>query len=361
MPWRAFALLLVPIALALAPAADAAPKAKRAAAKPAGKVQAPALLPAPPIDKRAERLAWAESEATRHRAFVEKSPNDDTRVNLALIAIEASRDIERALADGDIDAAAAFRELILKRLADTRWRLNRLAGGKHGGGDFALGVMLHYGILEERNIGRACERFAAAAAKGFADAAYRHARCIDARRPDAALALYKAAADGGHAAANEHLGRRCLEARPADGACAAARLEAAAASGRPSSKSLLGWLYAQGVGKERDFARALALYREAAAAGDLAARNNLGELYETGRGVAQDGRRAVELYREAAAEGFAPALFNLGRAYAAGVGVAHDAAEARRWLRQALEAGIRPAQQVLDWLDRQPEKPQQQR
>ena len=291
---------------------------------------------------------------------MDKSPNDDTRVNLALIAVEASRDIERALADGDVDAATAFRELIVKRLADTRWRLNWLAGRKHGGGDFALGVMHHYGILEESNIGSACERFAAASEKGFADAAYRHARCIEAKRPDAALALYTTAADGGHAAASEHLGRRCLEVRPSDGECAARRLEAAAAGGRPSAKSLLGWLYAQGVGKERDIARALALYKEAAAAGDLAARNNLGELYETGRGVKQDARRAVDLYREAAAEGFAPALFNLGRAYAAGIGVEFDAAEARRWLRQALEAGIRPAQQVLDWLDRQT-PPQQQR
>ncbi len=354
MPWHAFVLLLVSAAFAgLGPPAHAAPRDKPAPAKPARKVQVPALLPAPALARRAERLAWAQSEATRHRAFVEKAPNEDSRVNLAKIAIEASRDIERALADADVGTADAFRELIVTRLADTRWRLDWLAARKVAGGDFALGVMHHHGILGEPHVGKACARFAEAWQKGFAEAAYRHARCIEAARPDAAQALFVAAAEAGHAAASEYLGRRCLEARPPDGACAAARLEAAAAAGRPGSKSLLGWLYAEGIGKERDLARALALYTEAAAAGDLAARNNLGELYETGRGVAQDARRAFEFYREAAAEGFAPALFNLGRAYAAGVGVERDAAEARRWLRRALDAGIRPAQQLLDWMDRQ--------
>lgn len=332
----------------------AAPAGKPAVTLPAaGADPALALAPAPPAGRVTERLAWAEAEADRQRESVQKISNEMARVNLATIAIIAASDIERALANADIAAASAFRELIGTRLADTRWRLNWLAERKAAGGDFALGVMLLHGILEERDAEAACRRFAAAWKKGFLEAAFRHARCIESQRPQEALSLLQLAADARHAAASEQLGRRCLEASPPDGECAATRLGMAASAGRPSAKSLLGWLYAQGIGTPRDMALALSLYVEAAAAGDLPAKNNLGELYETGRGVERDPRRAAENYRQAAEAGFAPAQFNLGRLYAGGVGVERDVGKAREWLREALKGGIQPSQQLLDWLDQQ--------
>jgi len=213
--------------------------------------------------------------------------------------------------------------------------------------------MALHGILGPRDREVACSLFASAWDKGFLDSAYRLSDCVAAKNPARAEDLLRAAAESGHAMAGEQLGRHCLEAKPQDLKCAFAQISAAAAAGRASAKSLLGWMYAQGVGVATDPQRALALYLDAAKAGDLSARNNLGELYETGRGVPVDGARAEEYYKEAAEAGFAPAQFNLGRLYASGTVVTRDADKARTWLNAALKSGIQPAQKILDWLDTQ--------
>jgi TPR repeat protein len=331
----------------------AAPAKKAAAKSPPQPADVPALEAAPAQENPKARLDWALAEAKRHRELVRTTKADATRVHMATIAIEVTRDLERALANADMASAAAFREAIIQQLHDTRWRLNWLAERKVPGGDFALGVMSLHGILGERDLEEACRRFDSAWRKGFLDAAYRHAGCLESKNPEESGSLLLAAADAGHAAASEQLGKRCLEAKPPDASCALARLQASAAAGRPSSKSLLGWLHAQGIGATANPQLALALYTEAAEAGDLPAKNNLGELFETGRGVKQDPRRAFEHYREAAAGGFAPAQFNLGRLYASGVGVERNVVSARTWLREARKAGIPQAGQLLDWLDKQ--------
>src|SRR5205085_8718919 len=117
------------------------------------------------------------------------------------------------------------------------------------------------------------------------DSAYRLSGCVAENDPARAEDLLRAAAESGHAMAGEQIGRRCLEAKPQDPKCAFSNVSQAAAAGRASAKSLLGWMYAQGVGVGVDPQRAIALYLDAAKAGDLSAGNNLGELYETGRGV----------------------------------------------------------------------------
>jgi TPR repeat protein len=343
--------------------ADAAPKKKPApaAAKKATKKKnpekvtepPPPLAPAPSPEDPKARLAWAESEARLQRDSVQRTKSDATRIVLAGIAIEAARDLERALARADIDTAGAFRKVIVDQLHDTRWRLGRLAERGDGGAEFALGVMQLHGVLEQQDPLAACARFAAAWEKRFADSAFRHARCIEEKQPDQAGKVLEVAANAGHAEASERLGRKCLEARPPDATCAASRLEAAAAAGRNASKSLLGWMRAQGIGGPPDLPRAVSLYTAAAEAGDLPAKNNLGELYETGRGVPQDVRRAFVYYREAAEGGFAPGQFNVGRMYASGNGIERDTAAAYRWLRAASKAGIEPAQTLIDWLDKQ--------
>lgn len=350
-------------------AAARAAKAKATAAKPAAvkPVARPPvavqvlpkqeLAPSPPQDADLKtRLAWADAEADQQRARIAKLPFDEQlRFNVAWIAAQVTRDIELALAIDDIDNAAVARQLIEKKLSDTRWRLNWMVQRAIGGGaaEFALAVMSQHGMLEARDAAMACQRFGAAWSKGFLDAAYRLGACHQDKQPEQAAALLRASADAGHPAASDQIARRCLAAKPPDTRCAYHYLAAAASSGRASAKSLLGYLYAQGAGVERDPAVAEKLYREAAAAGDASARNNLGEMYETGRGVKADAGRAVEFYRQAAESGFAPAQFNLGRAYAAGSGIERDADLARLWLRRALQGGAQPAKTLLDWLDDQ--------
>ncbi len=333
------------VALSIGPCAAAAPPAWDLGALPASR-------------DFAARAAWAGRQADALRAEAAHSPRDARAGTLlAALAVVVAADLERAASAGDARHAAALRELIEGKLGDAPLRLARIASGGAGGAEFALGVMALHGIVGERNHGEACRRFEAAWAAGFRLQAYRLSECVEATNPSRSAALLRTAADAGDAAAAESMGRACMAARPGDLACASARITAAAAAGRPSAKSLLGWMYSQGVGMPAEPARALALYTEAAVAGDLSALNNLGELHETGRGVPADPARAVAYYREAAESGFAPGQFNFGRMLATGAGVARDPDKARIWLRAALKGSVEPAQKVLDWLDTQPGGP----
>ena len=357
--WLCAFLCVLP---AIQPAISDAAKMKKPAAREQTAVSREPMsdLSGAPSDGPRARLEWAGSEANRLRAIIAKSPRDQSAgVLMAALAVVVATDLERALSAGDADSAVALRKLIERKLPDTRWRLGFIGRHGAGGGYFALGVMALHGILGERDREVACPLFSSAWDQGFLDSAYRLSDCVAEKDPARAEDLLRAAAESGHAMASEQLGRRCLEAKPQDLKCAFTRISAAAAAGRASAKSLLGWMYAQGAGVGADPQRALALYLEAANAGDLSAKNNLGELHETGRGVPVNPAKAVEYYGAAAEAGFAPAQFNLGRLYAAGTGVARDADKARTWLRSAMSAGIRPAQKILDWLDTQqaPGKP----
>jgi len=237
-----------------------------------------------------------------------------------------------------------------------RWRLAQMAQRGSGPAAFALGVVALHGVFEPPGVEAACRHFETAVARGYGDAKFRLSQCVAKADSVRAAVLMREAADAGHPAAAERVGRDCLEAKPQDAQCAWDRLTLAAAAGRPSAQSLLAWMYTQGTaGRAVDPARAARLYQQAARAGDVAAQNNVGELYETGRGVAADPRQALDWYRKAAEAGFAPAQFNLGRLYAAGTGVPKDFAEARKWLEQAERGGVATARTLLDWMEKNSE------
>ena len=310
---------------------------------------------APAPDDFKARVTWARGEAEKLRAQVARgSRNLRPEILLAALSMVVAADLDRAVSAGNLAGATALRELIEKRLGDAPVRLDRIAQHGVGGADFALGVLALHGILESRDHDEACRRFESAWSAGSRLPAYRLSGCVETTNPERSRALLRTAADSGNPAAMEAIGRACLESTPRDLACASARLASAAAAGRPSAKSLLGWMYAQGVGVPTEPGRALGLYTEAAEAGDLSATNNLGELYETGRGLPVDAAKAAAYYREAAEAGFAPGQFNLGRMFASGIGVPRDDEAARTWLRAALKGGIQSAQTILDWLDTQP-------
>ncbi|MDZ4255386.1 MAG: tetratricopeptide repeat protein [Sulfuritalea sp.] len=324
---------------------------KPRAAVPKAKAAAPAQL------DPAKELEIINGEASSLRSALEADADDaSSRQKLAILALRSARAAERALSRGDDGLFNAYRELIQTRLADTRPGLETMSARGIGAAEYALGALALHGMLEPRNVARACTHFAAALDKGFGGAKFRHAQCIEEKEPARAFAMLQEAADGGHVGANERLGRICLEAQPPDAPCAIARLERAATEGRGSAKSLLGWMHAEGIGVKVDAARAALYYLDAAAQGESSARNNLGELYERGRGVAKDETTALEYYLAAAKSGFPPAQFNAGRLYAAGRGTAQNLGEARRWLGEAAKAGITPARQILDMLDREAEK-----
>lgn len=293
--------------------------------------------------------AAAEARARLRRA---REP-EPVREQIAALAVRSAVGAERALAIGDASLFDSYRRQFREQFHNRRWRIGRMARQGNAAAEYALGVLALHGFLEPPAVATACGHFGAALAKGFAGARFRASQCLQKDDPERARTLMHEAADSGHPAAAELLGRDCLEAKPPQADCAWERLTVAAASGRPSAQSVLAWMFAQGVGGKSDPARAAKLYLQAARAGDPTAQNNAGELYETGRGVTADPKLALEWYRKAAEAGFAPAQFNLGRLHAAGTAVPRDFAEARKWLERAERGGIPAARQLLAWMDKE--------
>ncbi len=309
-------------------------------------VAAPALL-----DPAAE-FQLIEEDATSLQNALAVTPDDSlANQKLAELALRALRSAEKALSRGDEKLFGAYVSQYPKRFAETRPALENMAARGVGAADYVLGAVELHGLEGTKSVERACQRFATAVEKGFAGARFRHAQCIEERDPARALSLIREAADAGHVAANERMGRICLDAEPPDVACALARLDRAARDGRASATTLLGWMHAEGIAGTPDPAHAAKLYAEAARKGEVSAHNNLGELHEKGRGVAKDESAAFGHYLAAAKEGFPPGQFNVGRLYAAGRGTARNSEEARRWLEQAEKAGIPQAQEILRLLD----------
>lgn len=298
-----------------------------------------------------ERIS-REAEALRQQLKI-RPKYDPILQRLAELAIRAALGAERSLAVGDAPLFDTYRRKIREKFHSQRWRIDRMAAQGSGRARFALGVFAVHGMLEPANVELACQHFSGALAKNFRAAGFRLSQCLARDDPERAAGLMREAADSGHPVAGELLARDCLEAKPADTACAYERLTVAAEAGRPSAQSLLAWMYTQGVGGRSNTESAARLYLLAARAGDAAAQNNVGELYETGRGVAADPKQALDWYRKAAEAGFAPAQFNLGRMYAAGHGMAKNLPEGRKWLESADKAGIAQARQVLEWIDRE--------
>jgi TPR repeat protein len=339
--------------------ADARTTKKKAKAKPqksqAAKQAAKASTPAQ-LDPVTE-LEIISGDAITLTNALGIDPDDVTaRQKLVELALRAARAAERALSRGDDDLFHAYRTQFQKHFGGTRPGLESMAGRGIAAADYALGALALHGMNEERNVERACARFAAALEKGFGGAKFRHAQCIEEDDPERAFALLKEAADSGHVGAIERLGRICLEATPPDAACAFARLERAARDGRVSARTLLGWMHAEGIGGKVDLARAAQYYREASQLGEPSAHNNLGELFESGRGVTRNDATAFEHYLAAANSGFPPGQFNVGRLYAAGKGCTQDMVAAKRWLGEAAKSGIVPAQGILDMLDQDTKK-----
>lgn len=121
--------------------------------------------------------------------------------------------------------------------------------------------------------------------------------------------------------------------------------ESAAQAGSAEGMHLLGALYYQGHGVEKDFARAVELYSKAAALGYGPSMSNLALMHSLGDGVAKDLKKAHELAVRAAATGDLQAQFNLAQSYRMGDDtVARDFWKAAHWYRQAAEAGMPKAQ-----------------
>ena len=123
-----------------------------------------------------------------------------------------------------------------------------------------------------------------------------------------------------------NLGR--AQARTSDGqAEAAALFRKAADAGHAGAMYSLGVAFASGAGVAKDPVEAARWYRKAADAGSPEGMSALGMAYEEGFGVDADPVVAMLWWRKAAEAGDTPAMNRLGLAYANGIGVAKDQAQ----------------------------------
>lgn len=146
-------------------------------------------------------------------------------------------------------------------------------------------------------------------------------------------------------------------------------LEPLSKEGNPDATNMMGQMYENGWGVEKDVEKAKGLYTRganighldsvnslralknqefqvelktvlpAATAGDATAINRLGVMNEFGYGLQRNPTKAFSLYNKAAETGLVAAQHNIGRAYNFGTGVEQNFAEAERWYRKAAKQG----------------------
>jgi len=342
-----------------APARETAtkPKPARRSTAPPSKVHrksparsvspAPAVAPLQAGDLAKRTAAELETLIAEQRNVVKAAPRDETaRQNLGLISVETANRILQAQSMGRAQQVSTYTALVRTSLADTLWRVTQLAREEPVRAQAALGLYHADGILVPMDPVRGCDYFAKAAAAGQLAAAYRASQCLSKVEPERAQRWLEQSALGGNPAAQETMGRACIEGASIDAACAKKWLQPAAAQGRVSAISVLAWLYTRD-GTTESLSQASNLYRTAAEAGDFVAQNNLGELFETGRGVSREPAQALGWYRKSAESGFAPAQFNLARLLAFGIGTERDTATAREWATRAQGQGIAQATELL--------------
>jgi TPR repeat protein len=352
------------IVLALKPAARIAPASARARRKPAA---------AAPVRRSGEpTVALPSGDMAKltagdltaliagQREIIKSAPNDETaRRNLGLLSVEAANRVLKSESLGRAREALDYIATIKASLADTLWRVTQLVREQPARAQAALGLYYAEGILVPADTTRGCDYFAKAADVGQIDAAFRAWQCTVKTDPKRAQQWLEQAAIGGNPAAEESMGRACIERGNVDAACAKPWLQSAAGQGRLSAMTVLAWLYIR-EGTPDSLGEALKLYQSAAEAGDFAAQNNLGELLETGRGIGKEPALAFGWYRKSAEGGFAPGQFNLARLLAYGVGTERDTAAARNWATQAQKQGVAQAAELLKLIAENEKSPQTQ-
>ena len=122
----------------------------------------------------------------------------------------------------------------------------------------------------------------------------------------------------------------------------------AAELGLPEGEWLLGCCYKDGLGVEKDNARAESWFRKAAGKNNAYAQFHLGTCYARGRGVEKDMAEAVRWFRKAARGRCGAAQFNLAVCYEHGYGVKKDKNRAGSWYRKAAKQGNPEAKKKLE-------------
>lgn len=120
-------------------------------------------------------------------------------------------------------------------------------------------------------------------------------------------------------------------------------IESAADNGEPEAIWNLGWLYLDGIGREKNPKKALFYFEKAAELGVTIAMIDLAALYAKGIGVSIDHNRAISLIQQAAELGDDDAHFRLAIMYKEGQGLPKDIKKSMFHFNQAMENGNKEA------------------
>ena len=112
--------------------------------------------------------------------------------------------------------------------------------------------------------------------------------------------------------------------------------------GDVASQYNLAYMYARGLGVERDYGQAFTWFYAAAQRGDAESQFHLAGLYEQGLGIKQSHEKALNWYRQSALKGYLPAQITVAGLYGIGLGVEHDAAQSWTWLSVADSQSTQP-------------------
>ena len=121
----------------------------------------------------------------------------------------------------------------------------------------------------------------------------------------------------------------------------------AAEQGDLTAQATVAMMYMKGIGADRNYTAAFNWYYSAAEKGHLNSMANLGDMYAKGIGVQNDQQQAFKWYRKAAESGHINAQMNLGFMFGKGYGTSRDDTEAYHWYRRAAESGHPNAQYNL--------------
>ena len=113
----------------------------------------------------------------------------------------------------------------------------------------------------------------------------------------------------------------------------------AAELGFDASMPVIGTMFRDALGGDKDYMAAAQWFAMAAEKGNPFSQNALAECYENGWGLDQDISAALLWYRSSAELGYVPAYRNLGRVFADGVGVEASDRKAFDWYSRAAEKG----------------------
>lgn len=106
-------------------------------------------------------------------------------------------------------------------------------------------------------------------------------------------------------------------------------------AGEVLAQNYIGLMYLDGLGVEKDKAKAFTYIEQAARNNNAVAQFNLGNMYREGQGCAIDMVKAVEWFQKAADNKNSRAAYSLGYMYLKGYGVSQDYATAVSWFQKS--------------------------